>query len=176
KLPGADVVLGPEMKSTGESMGADYDFPLAFMKALLGANLKIPRSGGGALSFKDGDKERARPLAEALQQMGFTVYATPTTASYIGGNVRLLKKIADGEPNIISEIKNGNIQMVFNTPKRGKAANTDGFKIRRACLENGIPCITNFEACEALVEAMQHSRGRKLHVERIEEYGKGVGY
>ena len=176
KLPGADTVLGPEMKSTGESMGADYDFPLAFMKALLGANLKIPRSGGVAISLKDGDKERAKPLAEALFEMGFSVYATPTTAAQIGGKVKLLKKISEGEPNILSEIKKGSIHLVFNTPKKGKVANTDGFRIRRACLENGIPCLTNFEAAEALVGAMRHSFGKKLHVERIDEYGSGVGY
>lgn len=176
KLPGADTVLGPEMKSTGESMGADYDFPSAFMKALLGANFKIPRKGGVAMSFKDGDKERAKPLADALSEMGFAVFATPTTASHIGGKAKLLRKISDGEPNILSEIKKGSIHLVFNTPKKGKIANTDGFRIRRACLENGIPCLTNFEAAEALVEAMKHSFGKKLHVERIEEYGKGVGY
>lgn len=172
KLPGADVVLGPEMKSTGESMGADAEFPAAFMKALLGANLRIPQKGGVAISLKDGDKERAKPLSEALEKMGFQVYATPTTAEHLDGKVKVLKKIAEGEPNIVSEIKNGRIQMVFNTPKKGKAANTDGFKIRRACLENGIPCITNFEAAEALVEAMQHSHGKIPKLERIDNYGR----
>jgi carbamoyl-phosphate synthase large subunit len=171
KLPGADVVLGPEMKSTGESMGADYEFPMAFMKALLGANQKIPDKGGVAISLKDGDKERAAPLAEELIEMGFEVYATPTTAGHLGKRVRILKKISDGEPNIISEIKNGKVNLVFNTPKRGKVASTDGFRIRRACLENGIPCITNFEACEALVEAMKHARGRKPSIKRVDEYG-----
>lgn len=170
KLPGADSVLGPEMKSTGESMGADYEFPMAFMKALLGANFKIPESGGVAISLKDGDKERAAPLADKLLEMGFDVYATPTTASHLEGKAHLLKKIADGEPNILSEIKKGKILLVFNTPKKGKSATTDGFKIRRACLENGIPCITNFEACEALVEAMKHARGKKPSVERIDDY------
>jgi carbamoyl-phosphate synthase large subunit len=175
KLPGADIVLGPEMKSTGESMGADADFPSAFMKALLGANLKIPQKGGVAISLKDGDKERAAPLADALSEMGFAVYATPTTASYLEGKVKMLKKISDGEPNILSEIKKGKIQMVFNTPKRGKTASTDGFKIRRACLENGIPCITNFEAAEALVEAMKHSHGKIPKLERIDGYGERKG-
>ena len=172
KLPGADTVLGPEMKSTGESMGADTTFPGAFMKALLGAHFKIPESGGVAISLKDGDKERAAPLAEALSEMGFVVYATPTTASHLGGKARLLKKISEGEPNILSEIKKGSINLVFNTPKRGKVANTDGFRIRRACLENGIPCLTSFEACEALVEAMKHAKGKKPSIERIDEYGK----
>jgi carbamoyl-phosphate synthase large subunit len=171
KLPGSDTVLGPEMKSTGESMGAGQDFPSAFMKALLGANLKIPQGGGVAISLKDGDKERAAPLAEALAEMGYTVYATPTTASHLGGKAKLLKKISDGEPNIISEIKKGKVQMVFNTPKRGKTASTDGFRIRRACLENGIPCITNFEAAEALVLALQHTHGKAQGVMRVDEYG-----
>lgn len=170
KLPGADVVLGPEMKSTGESMGADAEFPVAFMKALLGANQKIPDSGGVVLSLKDGDKERAAPLADALSRMGYEVYATPSTATHLGEKVHLLKKIADGEPNILSEIKKGKIHLVFNTPKKGKVANTDGFRIRRACLENGIPCITSFEACEALVSAMEHSKGKKPSVKRIDEY------
>lgn len=170
KLPGADVVLGPEMKSTGESMGADADFPRAFLKALLGANLKIPESGGVAISLKDGDKERAKPLADRLCQLGFTVYATPTTATHLGSGVKLLKKISDGEPNIISEIKKGNVKLVFNTPKKGKVANTDGFRIRRACLESGVPCITSFEACEALVQAMAAAKEKKISVKRIDEY------
>ncbi|VVB98825.1 Pyruvate carboxylase subunit A [uncultured archaeon] len=170
KLPGADVVLGPEMKSTGESMGADEDFPRAFMKALLGANQRIPEKGGVAISLKDGDKERAAPLAEILHSLGFVVYATPTTATFLGENVKLLKKISDGEPNILSEIKKGKIHLVFNTPKKGKVANTDGFRIRRACLESGIPCITSFEACEALVEAMKAAKERKINVKRIDEY------
>ena len=174
KLPGADIVLGPEMKSTGESMGADIDFPRAFMKALLGANQKIPEKGGVAISLTDGDKERAAPLAETLHSLGFVVYATPTTATFLGDKVKLLRKITEGEPNIISEIRKGNVQLVFNTPKKGKVANTDGFKIRRACLENGIPCITSFEACEALVEAMKAAKESKISVERIDDYGKGA--
>jgi carbamoyl-phosphate synthase large subunit len=172
KLPGADIVLGPEMKSTGESMGVDKDFPRAFMKALLGANLKIPENGGVAISLKDGDKERASPLADKLQKMGFAVYATPTTAKFLKGSIMQLKKISAGEPNIVSEIKKGKISLVFNTPKKGKVSSTDGFQIRRACLENGIPCITSFEACEALVEAISAAKNRKISVERLDDYGK----
>jgi carbamoyl-phosphate synthase large subunit len=172
KLPGSDTVLGPEMKSTGESMGADKEFPMAFMKALLGANLKIPDKGGVAISLKDGDKERAAPLADTLQTLGYEVYATPSTATHLHKNAIMLKKIDEGEPNILSEIRKGNIHLVLNTPKKGKVATTDGFRIRRACLEHGIPCITNFEACEALVAAMAHARGRQPSVERIEDYGE----
>ncbi len=172
KLSGSDMVLGPEMKSTGESMGIDAEFPSAFMKALLGANFRIPAEGGVAISLKDGDKERAAPLANDLAEMGFAVYATPTTATHLDQKARLLKKIHDGEPNVLSEIRKGKIHLVINTPKHGKVANTDGFRIRRACLENGIPCITNFEAAEALVAAMKHSRGREFKVESLEHYWK----
>ncbi|MCX8197019.1 MAG: carbamoyl-phosphate synthase large subunit [Candidatus Micrarchaeota archaeon] len=172
KLPGTDTVTGPEMRSTGESMGIDDTYPAALWKALLGAGLKIPESGGVAISLKDGDKERAAPLAEELEKLGFVIYATPTTARFLPPNTNLLKKIADGEPNIISEIKKGKIHLVFNTPKRGRIANTDGFKIRRTCLERNIPCITSFEACEALVEAMKEAREKKISVERANEYGK----
>jgi len=84
----------------------------------------------------------------------------------------VLKKIDEGEPNIISEIKKGKIHLVFNTPKKGKVASTDGFRIRRACLEHGIPCITNFEACEALVQAIEHSHGKQPSLERVEDYGR----
>lgn len=170
KIPGTDIVLGPEMRSTGESMGADFEFSSALWKALLGAGLKIPESGGVAISLKDGDKERAGPLAAKLEELGFSIYATPTTAMFLGGRARVLKKMSEGEPNIVTEIKKGNIQMVFNTPKKGKMANTDGFKIRRTCLEHNIPCITSFEACEALVEAMKAAQKKKISVMRINEY------
>lgn len=172
KLSGSDIVLGPEMKSTGESMGIDREFPAAFMKALLGANFRIPSKGGVAISLKDGDKERAAPLASALSEMGFEVYATPTTATHLDQKARLLKKIHDGEPNVLSEIRKGKIHLVINTPKHGKVANTEGFRIRRACLESGIPCITNFEAAEALVAAIKHARGREFSVESLESYWK----
>jgi carbamoyl-phosphate synthase large subunit len=175
KIEGVDSVLGPEMRSTGESMGSDREYPMALMKALIGANMRIPQSGGVAISLKDGDKERAAPLADALLEMGYEVYATPTTASHLGGKAKLLKKISDGKPNIISEISAGKIQLVFNTPKKGRVANTDGFKIRRACLEKGIVCITNFEAAEALVEALKHSKGKAHNIMRIDEYGKTSG-
>jgi carbamoyl-phosphate synthase large subunit len=150
----------------------DGDKERAFMKALLGANLKIPENGGVAISLKDGDKERASPLADKLQKMGFAVYATPTTAKFLKGSIMQLKKISAGEPNIVSEIKKGKISLVFNTPKKGKVSSTDGFQIRRACLENGIPCITSFEACEALVEAISAAKNRKISVERLDDYGK----
>lgn len=173
KLKGVDFVLGPEMKSTGESMGIAPDFPTAYYKSLLGANLKIPREGQIAVSLKDGDKERAEGLCSRLTRMGFYISATPGTAKHLK-HVRTLNKLADGEPNIVSELRAGRIGMVINTPKKGKMPNTDGFAIRRAALEANVPCITSFEAAEALVEAMEKAAGRKVEPKPISWYwGKG---
>ncbi|MCX8163539.1 MAG: carbamoyl-phosphate synthase large subunit [Candidatus Micrarchaeota archaeon] len=171
KLPGADFILGPEMKSTGESMGIDKNFHIAYYKALLGANLKIPKKGTVAFSFKEGDKERCRPLAEKLLEMGFEIVATKGTAKYLEGlNIKVIKKISEGEPNIVSEIKNRKIDAVFNTPKKGGQPQTDGYAIRRAALEANILCITNFEAAEALVNAMYEIKDKELDVCDLKKY------
>ena len=176
KLRGADFVLGPEMKSTGESMGIDAEFSLAYYKALRGANLRLPKTGTTvALSLKDGDKERALPLAKKLIAMGYTIAATPGTAREmreLGGQVHLLKKLADGEPNLVSELRAGRVQMVFNTPSRGGKASSDGFAIRRASLEANVPCITQFEAADALVDAMEAASGGEVKPKCLQEYWK----
>jgi len=176
KLRGADFVLGPEMKSTGESMGIDKEFSLAYYKALRGANLRLPKAGTTvALSLKDGDKERALPLAKKLISMGYTIAATPGTAremKELGGRVHLLKKLADGEPNLVSELRAGRVQMVFNTPSKGGKASSDGFAIRRASLEANVPCITQFEAAEALVDAIEAAGEGEVKPKCLQEYWK----
>lgn len=171
KLPGVDFVLGPEMKSTGESMGIDYSYPIAYYKSLLGANLAIPTSGIIALSLKDGDKERALPLAKKLAEMGFEIAATPGTAKCLEGvKLHLLNKIYKGKPNLVSELKEGKIKLVINTPSKGGRSFTDGFAIRRAALEANVPCITNFEAAEALVTAMEEAKKNALEPKSLEKY------
>ncbi len=169
KLPGVDFVLGPEMKSTGESMGIAWDYPTAYYKSLLGANLKIPKEGQVVLSLKDGDKERAGEIVDRLTRLGFYISATPGTAKYLK-HARMLNKISNGEPNIVSELKAGRVGLVINTPSRGKRPNTDGFAIRRAALEANVPCITSFEAAEALVEAMEKMAGKKADAHPLAEY------
>lgn len=175
KLRGVDFILGPEMKSTGESMGADKEFSLAFYKALLGANQKIPLRGGVVFSLKDGDKERVAPVASMFSEMGFEVYATPGTAKVIqeaGTNVHLLNKIDSGTPNILTAVNEGKVQLIINTPKHGKISNTDGFRIRRLSIEKNIPCITNFEAAEALASAIERAQKKKISVNRVEDNWK----
>ncbi|MFN3909720.1 MAG: carbamoyl-phosphate synthase large subunit [Candidatus Anstonellaceae archaeon] len=172
KLEGADFVLGPEMKSTGESMGIDKNFHIAYYKSLLGANLKIPNPKSiVAISLKDGDKQRAKPLVKKLLEIGFKIKATAGTAKYLEGlDVSIIKKVSEGEPNIVSEIKKGKIKMVFNTPKKGGQPQTDGYAIRRSAIEANIPCITSFEAAEALVDALYELKGKTLDVKKIDQY------
>ena len=173
KLRGADFDLGPEMKSTGESMGVDKEFPLAFYKALRGANLKLPMSGTIAFSLKDGDKERLPPVASKLISLGYSIAATPGTARSLGNLPHaLLKKLADGTPNLTSEIQAGHVQLVINTPSKGGRADSDGFAIRRASLEANIPCITNFEAAEALVDALEAAKKGEVVPKCLQEYWK----
>ncbi|MFH1306991.1 MAG: carbamoyl-phosphate synthase large subunit [Candidatus Micrarchaeota archaeon] len=171
KLPGVDFVLGPEMKSTGESMGIDKSFPLAYYKSLLGANLNIPEKGIIAFSLKKGDQERVLPLAQKLVKMGYEIAATPGTGEHLNSiKFSKLLKIKNGKPNLVSEIKSNKIKMVINTPSKGGRAHTDGFAIRRAAIEANIPCITNFEAAEALIDAIEKSKKSSLEPKALQEY------
>lgn len=172
KLPGVDIVLGPEMKSTGESMGLDHDFAGAYFKALLGASMRIPFSGALALSLKDEDKARGAKIAAKLASIGFEVYATAGTAreKEKGTDVKLLRKLADGEPNILSLLSQKKLSLIINTPRKGRNAATDGYKIRRAALEHNIPCITSIEAAENLADAIIRAKGQGLKVSELAEY------
>lgn len=171
KLPGVDFVLGPEMKSTGESMGIDKTFPIAYYKSLLGANLIIPNSGLIAFSLKDGDKERVLPLAKKLVSMGYNLAVTPGTGEHLNGiDFEKLNKIKYGGKTLVSEIKNGRVKLVINTPSKGGNSFTDGFAIRRASIEANIPCITSFEAAEALIDALEQSKKSELSVKSLDEF------
>ncbi|MBI4399227.1 ATP-grasp domain-containing protein, partial [Candidatus Micrarchaeota archaeon] len=173
KLPGSDIVLGPEMKSTGESMGIGKDFGTAYYKALLGANMNLVLNGDVAITLNEEDKKKADELAEGFRKLGFNVCATDGTARNMKGKVQVLKKLADGEPNIISKIAKKEISLIVNTPKKGKRSFTDGFKIRRASLENNIPCITNIEAAVDLLEALKSAR-KSIEVESLNSFTKQV--
>jgi carbamoyl-phosphate synthase large subunit len=107
--------------------------------------------------------------------MGYEIWATPGTARVLEGlPVRILKKLADGTPNVVSELKAGKIGMVINTPSKGGKASSDGFAIRRAALEANVPCITNFEAAEALVDALQSAKAGEVVPRALERYWKGT--
>lgn len=169
KLSGVDSLLGPEMKSTGESMGIAEDFSTAYYKSLLGANLLIPLKGDVLISLKDGDKERGGRLARSFKELGFNVSATNGTAAYMD-DVEVLLKIGEGEPNMLSKIETGRAQLIVNTPDRERRSHSDGFRIRRSAIEHNIPCITSFEAAEALAEALRDVKEKEVTVKPIDSY------
>ncbi|MDD3420759.1 MAG: carbamoyl-phosphate synthase large subunit [Methanocellales archaeon] len=177
KLPGVDPVLGPEMKSTGESMGIDVDFGRAFYKAQLGANMQLPAKGDVFLSVKEEDKNLIVPVAKKLQQMGFDIFATNGTAEALrleGVRAKEILKVSEGRPNVVDYMKSRKISLVINTPSRKKEAKRDGYVIRRNAVELNIPYITTIAGAQASVEAMEKIGGIKdLTIKSLQEYYGG---
>ncbi len=173
KLPGVDPVLGPEMKSTGEVMGIDYDFGLAYYKAELAAGMQLPLSGTVFISLRDRDKnERAARLAKKFEELGFRILATEGTARFLrehGVNAEIVLKVSQGRPNVLDAIINGQIDLIINTPS-GKRGRTEGYEIRRAAVDYGIPYITTLAGAYAAVRAIEAMRRMKLTVKTIQEY------
>jgi carbamoyl-phosphate synthase large subunit len=171
KFPGVDIILGPEMRSTGEVMGIDDSFPMAFAKSQLAANSALPRSGTIFLSVADRDKQEIVPVARALQGMGYQLISTRGTAAALragGVEVREVPKIQEGRPNLIDHMKNDEIALVINTPS-GKGARTDEGKIRAEAVAQGVTCITTLAAAQAAVEACRALRERQFTVTALQE-------
>lgn len=177
KLPGTDFVLGPEMKSTGESMGVDRNFGKAYYKALLGANLDVHTGGRVAISLRPDDKKHARSLAKRFSSLGFEILATEGTSKAIGRGipVSVVKKVSEGEPNIRTKILGGEVDLVVNTPKKGKDSLSDGFKIRRSAIEANVPCITSIEAAYGIAEAIKSVKESSLTIEPLGTRLKTLG-
>ncbi len=171
KLVGSDTRLGPEMRSTGETMGIGSSFEMAYYKALLATGLKVTMPGIVLLSLRDEDKPYVNGLSALLKKLDFKIYGTHGTIKDIEG-AHSVPKIDKGKPDILDLIVGKQVSLVINTPTKGGRANTDGFRIRRACLEKGIPCITNvnttFELLKALIELKE--KNLELEVRHIEEY------
>jgi carbamoyl-phosphate synthase large subunit len=174
KLHGTDFILGPEMKSTGESMGIDKDFGRAYYKALLGANLDIHTGGRVAISLRPDDRKHAKGLAKKFSKLGFEILATEGTSKAVGEGipVGIVKKVSEGEPNIRTKILGGEVDLVINTPKKGKDSLSDGFKIRRSALEANVPCITSIEAAFGIAEAIKSIKESSLTIEPLGHYAK----
>ena len=171
KFAGVDIVLGPEMRSTGEVMGISPDFPTAFAKSQLAAGVILPESGRIFISVRGPHKERAVQVARQLQEMGYDIIATAGTARVIeeaGIPVESVKKLKEGSPNLIDHMKNEAVDLIINTPN-GKGARTDEGKIRAASVQAGIPCITTIQAAEAAVEALQSLRKQPMEVQPLQE-------
>ncbi|WP_217915762.1 carbamoyl-phosphate synthase large subunit [Miltoncostaea marina] len=162
RFPGADPVLGPEMRATGEVMGLGGSFAEAFAKAQRGAGQALPSSGAVVLSARDRDKPRAVALAARLARAGLDVIATAGTAAAVaaaGIPVRRVNKVSEGSPHIADLIARGDVALVVTTPRGGQGARTDGSSIRAAAVRAGIPYITTIEAAEAAGAAIARPPG-----------------
>ena len=157
RFAGVDIILGPEMRSTGEVMGIDESFALAFAKSQLAAGNDLPREGRVFISMASPHKTAMVEPARRVAAMGFQLVATAGTADVLreaGVEVETIKKLAQGRPNLLDFLANGDIQFIFNTPS-GKGARTDEGKIRAAAVAHGVPCVTTLPGCLAVVRALE---------------------
>ena len=172
KFPGVDVILGPEMRSTGECMGADPSFAVAFAKSQMSANQSLPTSGKIFLSVRSEDKPAVEPLARKLVAMGFEVICTDGTHSFLrdlGVTTTRINKISEGRPNAIDLIKNNELAMIFNTPTR-RGAGTDEGKLRATAVRFGVPMITTITGANAAAQAMAALRESDWQVRALQDY------
>jgi carbamoyl-phosphate synthase large subunit len=171
RFAGADTVLGPEMKSTGEVMGIATDFPTAFGKAQAAAGVSLPLEGTVFITVTDTDKPAATQLAARFHDLGFRVVATAGTAqaiSAMGVPVTRINKIAEGSPHVVDWIRNGEVDLVINTPT-GSGARADGLEIRSAATRQGLPCLTTMTGASAAARAISAQREREAEVLSLQE-------
>ncbi|MGN6470576.1 MAG: carbamoyl-phosphate synthase large subunit, partial [Rhizobiaceae bacterium] len=172
RFPGVDTLLGPEMKSTGEVMGLDHDFALAFAKSQLGAGVDLPRTGTLFVSVRDDDKPGVLPAVQRLARLGFRVLATSGTARFLrenGVEAEKINKVLEGRPHIEDAIRNRQVQIVFNTTD-GQKAVSDSKSLRRATLMQKVPYYTTLAGMEAVAEAIAALKAGSLEVRPLQEY------
>ena len=172
RFAGVDLILGPEMKSTGEVMGLDRDFAAAFVKSQLGAGTELPATGTVFVSVREADKAAAVTLAARLVELGFALAATRGTAAAIaaaGVPVTTVKKVHEGRPHIVDLIKNGEIALLINTTE-GRQAIRDSFELRRAALMARLPYYTTLPGARAVVQALARLRTGELEVAPLQSY------
>jgi carbamoyl-phosphate synthase large subunit len=158
KLRQVEVALGPEMRSTGEVMGIDRTYAAALYKAMVAAGIHIPRKGNVLITLADRDKAEGIELARAFHAQGFKLYATHGTARALqraGLPVQVVPKIGQGKPDLMDYITHKRVQLLINTPSPERKAEQQGLIIRRAAVENGIPCLTSLDTAWALLQAME---------------------
>ncbi len=172
RFPGVDLILGPEMRSTGEAMGIDRDFARAFAKSQLGAGTRLPGHGTVFISVKDRDKPAMVELGRRLVEAGFKIVATGGTADYLkerGIAVARVNKVLEGRPHVVDAMKDGDVQLVFNTSE-GAQAIADSFSLRRTALGANIPYYTTVAGAKAAVEAIVALIGGELEVGPLQAY------
>jgi carbamoyl-phosphate synthase large subunit len=171
KLPEVDPLLGPEMKSTGEAMGFDDSFGMAFAKAQISAGTNLPSTGTVILTVNEHDKQTVTPIARRLHDMGFRIQATSGTARYLrarGVPCEVVFKVNEGRPNMVDHIISGDVALLVNTPL-GKQSQYDDYATRRAAIQYGVPYITTMSAAAAATDAISALRSRTREVRSIQE-------
>ena len=172
RFPGVDTVLGPEMKSTGEVMGLDYAYDMAFAKSQLGSGTRVPKTGTLFVSMRDGDKDRILPSIRALSNIGFKVIGTGGTIRFLADNgipASKINKVLEGRPHIVDAIKNGDVHLVFNTTE-GAQALADSRSLRRAALLHKVPYYTTLSGAIAAAEGIVAYAKGDLEVRPLQSY------
>ncbi|RLB17457.1 MAG: carbamoyl phosphate synthase large subunit, partial [Deltaproteobacteria bacterium] len=172
RFPGVDTILGPEMKSTGEVMGVDHSFALAFAKSQLAAGQNLPLEGAVFVSVKDEDKMKFLETAFTLHDLGFRILATAGTADFLsehGIQNQRVFKVREGRPHIVDMMKNGEVDLVINTPGDKKAV-SESYSIRRTALTFSIPYTTTLAGARATALAIKAMAEGRLKVKTLQEY------
>jgi carbamoyl-phosphate synthase large subunit len=172
KFPGVDTLLGPEMRSTGEVMGIDTDFPISFAKAQLAAGMRIPTEGTALLSIKDSDKPGVVQVANKLHEMGFSIKATGGTRDFLteaGIPAQYVKKVREGRPHVVDAIINGEVQLVINTVEGAKSI-ADSYTIRRSSIEQNVAYFTTIPGARAAVLGIEALKRDNWDVKAIQDF------
>jgi carbamoyl-phosphate synthase large subunit len=176
RFPGVDTVLGPEMKSTGEVMGLDRSFDIAFAKSQIGGGTDLPRKGTVFVSVRDSDKPRILDTIKLLEKLGFKIIATGGTQRYLSQNgvhAEKVNKVLEGRPHIVDRIKNGGVQLVFNTTD-GVRALMDSRSLRRAALLHKVPYYTTLSGAVAAAQGIRAHQAGDLQVRALQSYFGGT--
>ena len=174
KFPGVDAILGPEMKSTGEVMGIDRDFGIAFAKAQMSVNAPLPGKGRIFISVSDRDKDNIIPIATKLNDAGFTLVATSGTRAHLetfGIHAESVAKIYEGRPNVLDLLTDGSIGLMINTPI-GKASFKDDYEIRRSAIIHNVPYTTTIAGATAATEGILSLVSENIWIKSLQKYHK----
>ena len=177
RFPGVDTILGPEMKSTGEVMGLDHDFGMAFAKSQLAGGTRVPGGGRVFISVRDRDKAAIVAPAKKLAELGFVIVATTGTARHLEENgitVEIVNKVLEGRPHIVDAMQNGDIELVLNTTE-GAQAISDSYTLRRTALTQKIPYYTTVAGARAAVAAIEAMQRGTLEVAPLQSYFTEAG-
>ena len=174
RFPGEDIILGPEMKSTGEVMGIDKKFPIAYIKSQIAAGNNLPLKGCVFVSVRDEDKENIFLLSQLLTKIDFTIYATKGTAEFLsrfGITTKIVNKVNEGSPHVVDLIEKKQIQLVINTTS-GEKSIADSFSIRRCAIRNKIPYFTTISAAKVAVTGLNLIKKTEFSVKSIQDLYK----